>query len=492
MLRLIVDDLETRLDGVFPHKDIYEATSFLRPNSWFNPYVRKGLSDGRKRFLKAARGQKLACFPTGLLTAVTEALSKRNWAFELEDNRGDCSFEPRYTLQSEDGVMDMRKYPYDYQGACIDDVATYGRGVIKFATNGGKTNTAAGIINSAQRKTLWLTNRRSLAHQTRRRLKEYLDLEIGLVGDSIYEPSDITVCMSQTLAKLRKSGDSAFDFVRDAQIIIADEVHHATSQEWYDILMEVKAPIRIGLSATPPSNGFGMFLTATTGPIIKEVSAQELLERGINVPPYFWFATVDGPKLPAKLKGNDVVDQGVIYNKDRNLLAAHIAKIFIRERKPPLLAVNRLNHVDILCGILNSSGIDAKKITGSVPDDQRIRYLRGLSTGETQCIVGMTSVIAEGLDIPDVRAVINCTGSRGGSGVDGKSGQQVVQIIGRGLRRGKATRYLPEKTRFDYVTFLDMGHKSLRDNSVAQLNAIEGQGYSPWVRRWSDYVPAAS
>jgi hypothetical protein len=52
MLRLIVDDLETRLDGVFPHKDIYEATSFLRPNSWFNPYVRKGLSDGRKTVLE--------------------------------------------------------------------------------------------------------------------------------------------------------------------------------------------------------------------------------------------------------------------------------------------------------------------------------------------------------------------------------------------------------------------------------------------------------
>ncbi len=486
MLRLIVSDLYTELDGVFPYKEVYEATSFTPPGVWFNPYVRKGLSDGRKRFLRAARGQKLASFPTGLLKKVTDELAKRNWAFEIDDNRGDYSFEPNYILSSsEQGRMDMTKYPYEYQGQAMDEIATYGRGVLKIATNGGKTQIAAGVINSAQRRSIWLTHRKSLAHQTRRRLADYLGVKVGLIGDSIYEPEEITVCMSQSLAPLLKNKDSKFDFLRTCEVVIADEVHHATSQEWFTILGEIPAPIRVGLSATPPDNGYGMYLQATTGPVLKEVSALELLQRGINTQPHFWFATIDGPKLKASLKGTDVTDAGIVYNKERNQLAAHIAKVFINEKIPPLLLVNRLKHVDILCDLLKNHGVE--KITGSVPQSRRDALLRGLSIGDPLCIVGMTSVLAEGIDIPDVRAVINCTGSKGGSAVDTESGQQIVQITGRGLRRGKETIYLPKKTCFHYVSFLDMGHKKLKENSLGQLNAIEEEGYGPFIHRWSDY-----
>jgi len=105
-------------------------------------------------------------------------------------------------------------------------------------------------------------------------------------------------------------------------------------------------------------------------------------------------------------------------------------------------------------------------------------------------VVGMVSVLGEGIDVGDIRSLINATGSKGGSGTDSESGRQVIQTVGRGLRKSKASDYLPEKTEFVYVDFIDLAHKSLRNASLARLNAIESEGYKNDIGRWADYSPS--
>lgn len=491
MLRLLVDDLETRFDGVYPHTPIYKATSFLPEGFFFNPYYKRGQSDGRKRLLKAARGSTLASVPTGLLSRVVKVLTEHSWPFEIVDNRGDYSFTPEYKLENnEHGTIDLSEYPYDYQAAAVDAVALYGRGIIKVATSGGKTEIGAGIIKSAKRKALWLINRKYLAYQTRDRLAERLGVKVGFVGDSLYDPADVVVGMSQTLSAMLQNKDERFNFLRDFQLVIGDEVHHLESGQWYNIFSEIAAPIRVGLSATPTDGGYGMYLEAQTGPVIIDIPSTELLERDIIVQPNVWFATIDAPALGKREVSRDVYDKGIVYNTPRNEMVCHIAKILIADRKPPLILSSRLNQVAILCEMLESSGVRVGKITGSVKYAEREEMLSGLRTGSVQAIVGMTSILGEGISIGDIRSIVNACGSKGGSSTDSDSGRQIIQILGRGLRRSKASEYLPDKTAFDYVDFLDLHHKSLREASLSRLTAIEGQGYGKFVRRWNDYVPA--
>lgn len=775
MLRLIVTDLETTLDGQYPHKYVYEATSFLPDGYWFNPYYKRGQSDGRRRFLKAARGQKPASFPTGLLSRVVNVLTEHNWAFELDDRRGDYGFTP--VLQLHDSklkVIDLTQYPFDYQGQAVEAIATFGRGIIKLGTNGGKclgedtpillfngdlkkvqdvevgdllmgpdsnprrvlsttcgqgrlfkitpskstawvcnedhvltlqdtvrhkvfdiplkdylrgtrkfkqrskqfavgvefpetqvplvidpyflgvwlgggskscsynglviddkllttlrelvattfcipkqyltssrsnrlqllaglldtdgrlhngsfeitqrreeladgivflarslgfrvtvsdkyvngqkyirmgisgdcsciptriprkkspprkrktdvlrhgftvedigfgryfgftltgdgrfllgdftvthnTEVGAGIIKSAGRKALWLINRKYLAYQTRDRLRDRLEAPVGFIGDSIYEPENVTVAMSQTLSAMLKAKDTRFDVLRDCQVVIGDEVHHLESGQWYDIFAEIQAPIRVGLSATPTEGGYGMYLEAQTGPIVIDVPARELLERGINVQPRIWFCAVEEPRIPNNLPAKNVYDIGVVCNTHRNKLVAQIARQLVADRKPPLILSGRISQVEVLCELLGSAGVRVGKITGSVSQKERETYLAGLRTGDVQAIVGMVSVLGEGVDVGDIRSIVNACGSRGGSGTDSESGRQIVQILGRGLRRSKASAYLPDKTSFDYVDFLDLQHKALRESSLSRLNAIEKEGYKDAIKRWSEY-----
>jgi superfamily II DNA or RNA helicase len=266
--------------------------------------------------------------------------------------------------------------------------------------------------------------------------------------------------------------------------VIADEVHHLTSASWVSVFEKTKAPYRIGLTATPCFDGPGMALEAWTGPIVGEINAGELIERGVLVRPTIWFVRPGCEKLEKRLRYPTVYAQGVVGNDRRNDLIVHIARIFQQERKPTITLVKQLKHGRLLVDRMERRGMNAAFLEGRVPHVSRERALTALWGGGLDHVVAQATLLGEGVDMPKLRAVINATGTRAGGSPDsdnpGEVGRGTIQFLGRGLRRA------PGKTSFEFVDFVDTHHSFLKEASLERVRALESEGYAPFIRYWAD------
>lgn len=469
-MRLVVKDLTTAIDGSHPAHILDPVTSYFVDGAWFAPSYRKGQWDGFVRFIKTNRKTKQKEFPTGMLGRVTRALNEANWKYTVEDLRNIVIPEPQYELN---GIT-----LYDYQQKVVDDAVSFGRGILQAPTGSGKTEIGAALIKTYGKRALWLTHRRTLLYQTHARLEERLGHAVGIVGDGRYDlTSKVTVAMVQSLG-------TVLDKFQDVQLLIGDEVHHLTSDQWYDNFAGLPAPYRFGLSATPTVVGEGLSLVAMCGDVISEVPIQMLIDRKKLVQPKIWFVTVDEPQLPKKAAFATVYSEGIVNNASRNTRVVQVCKQLQLQRKPALVLVKRINHGQLLADLLSYASIRTTFIQGSSSIEDRQASLAQLADGSLDAVVAMVEIFGEGTDIPFLRAVVNATGGKGGgNAAEGDSGRLTIQILGRGIRTA------PGKTEFDYIDFADRTHKMLKEASLARLETLEHEGYGDFIQDWSSYSP---
>jgi superfamily II DNA or RNA helicase len=272
--------------------------------------------------------------------------------------------------------------------------------------------------------------------------------------------------------------------LKETEVLIADEVHHLTSASWVSIFERSKAAYRLGLTATPCFDGPGIALEAWTGPIVAEINAGELIERGVLVRPDIWFVRPGCERVEKHLSYPAVYSQGIVHNKRRNELIVHVARIFQAERKPAITLVRRINHGKLLTTQMEARGMRVAFLEGAVPHEKRVRLLEGLWDGSMDHIVAQSTLLGEGVDMPHLRAIINACGTKAGGSPDsdnpGEVGRGTIQFLGRGLRRA------PGKTSFEFVDLADNHHKFLKGAAQERVKALESEGYAPFIRYWSD------
>lgn len=83
---------------------------------------------------------------------------------------------------------------YNYQFDTIRTLVSLKRMIVQVATGGGKSRIAKLATSRIKRKTLFLTSRKSLMYQMADNFKTMTAEPIGLLGDSIWEPSDFINC----------------------------------------------------------------------------------------------------------------------------------------------------------------------------------------------------------------------------------------------------------------------------------------------------------
>lgn len=421
-----------------------------------------------------------------------EELSKKGIAYTIDDRRTIVSCDPCYELLDDDlGTIRLDDGMYDFQGMAVDSMLIHGSGVCEAATNAGKTTIGAAVIKALDRRTLWIVHRVTLAHQSRAELSERLGQPVGLIGDGIWEPEKVTVAMIQTLAPLVKKVDERAAWVRSAEVLFGDESHHLESDQWYDTFDAIAAAHRYGMTATVPEGPTGLLLEAQTGRTIFRVTQNELIERGVSVPPRIWVCTI---KQPENFSGGtfaETYNLAIVHNKYRNEQIRSCVAQLVRDKKPGIVLTRRVDHCKNLHKMIQSSGLKVQWITSELGQHERNQYLRGLSTGTTDCIVAIDSILGEGVDAGDIRFVLNATGGKGGKEKCDTVGSQLVQFIGRGCRRAKASKFLPAKTHFDYIDFVDAMCKDTREWSTARLDTIINAGHGQRIGHWHDYSRAA-
>lgn len=301
-------------------------------------------------------------------------------------------------------------------------------------TGAGKTRTAAEMVQAAHRKgtpTLWLADRLELVEQASEAFTE-LGIPHGLIlpGHQPHEDELILCGTIQSFLARYRRGTFHPEHIR---LICLDEAHRAESNTYQQLLHLYPNARVVGLTATPV-RGDGKGLGRTFTALVQPISTRTLMDRGYLVPPrYFIPSELDLVAAQANKRG-DFTRAELDAIADRNpQLIGDVVETFARvcpDRRAVAFPCN-IRHSLALRDAFNSVGIPAVHIDGQTPREERRDLMAAFRSGEYQILTSVNIAI-EGLDVPDVSAVIMARPTR--------SERIWIQAVGRGLRTspGKA------------------------------------------------------
>lgn len=443
-MEIIVDDIYS---SVLHPKDHVSALAVIREACKARPegyqYSKKFRQHRWDGYISLMGG--FAKFPTGLLSVVLEKLDERGYKYNLKRNGNHTTEMTDVKLEG----IELR----DYQLDAINKLIQAGRGTAQMATNSGKTEVMAGIIKSLGfPQTVVLLHRKELMYQTQERFEKRLGCNIGIIGDGVWEPGNITITMIQTLA------NKIDGFMLDGNMLVmVDECHHISSQQMLDVLCQIPGRYRFGFSGTPLKYDVlsDMKLMGATGPVVVEVANKLLMDEGYSAIPKIQITRIKWAyKSDEDLKYADAYKKLLVDNFIRNNAIRAQA---LDANGNVLILVNQIAHgkrlEHMIPGSIFVNGSDTTEYRKMVLDTMR----------DDKGIFIASPIFDEGIDVPAINHLILAAG--------GKSHIKVLQRLGRGMRRKDGDNRL-------YVyDFLDVGNKYLRRHSRVRIDIYEHEGF---------------
>jgi len=355
---------------------------------------------------------------------------------------------------------DLKISLYDFQNRIVDDwLRVGGVGVTKAPTGSGKTIYSCRIIKEIGRKTLILVHTSDLLINVWNDslIKAFgpgIMGQVGIVGGGLTDndrmvmkvgvrngdfrdniKSDIVIATFQTLINhLDELSNYKFG------LVICDEAHHCPSQMFRKVNSVIKAPYKLGLSATLERlDGMTKDVFGQLGDVQSSVSIRELINKGILAEPRFQspiivdkdiiediancgYGGLNLSRYVKKMSASSTKKKDYIINIAKNIAA--------RDRKF-LLFTDYVNAEDVYVRDLYAESLLREGVRVSIIDqemssDERSTVFKFLDTGEISGIV-FGKLGSEGVNIPSVDAVIMANGL--------KSPITFCQRVGRVMRK---------------------------------------------------------
>jgi superfamily II DNA or RNA helicase len=319
----------------------------------------------------------------------------------------------------------------DYQYDVINKFLENPQSLQEVATGAGKTITTATLSHLCEPygRTMVIVPNKSLVVQTEEDYRN-LGLDVGVYfGDRKELNRTHTICTWQSLNVLdKKSYDedtlSLAEFADGVNAIIIDEVHQAKADVLTKLLTQnfKNCAIRWGLTGTVPKEAWEFqSILASIGPVINNVSAFDLQEKGVLA------------QLDIQILQTTDVQVFRNYQEEYSWLVTDPHRITwiaekikkISEAGNTLVLVNRIDTGEKLI-----NGIpDAVFISGAVKLDDRKEEYDEIKTSDNKIIVATYGVAAVGINIPRIFNLVLIE--------PGKSFVRVIQSIGRGIRKAE-------------------------------------------------------
>jgi superfamily II DNA or RNA helicase len=305
------------------------------------------------------------------------------------------------------------------------------RGIVHLPTGTGKTIKAAKVTqhyHSLGCRTLFLHHRRELRTQTLNKFRDFgLKPEVEEASSRACKRSLNPVIASV----LSLQGSRLRSWPRDAfHLIVTDECHHAAApayQKIYEHFTDARS--HIGVTATVDRHDRKSLLKTYPDGILYSYSLLDAVSDGWLVRPKAIRLGIRPDLRRCRVIAGDFVasELGVAISSHLSTIAESIRAEIGRRRTivfTPTIASARA-----LADQLQVVGLQAEAVWGSHPDRDRI--IARFRSGDIQVIANV-AVLGEGLDVPEVEAVVLCrpTRSRG----------LYAQMIGRGLRLATGPR----------------------------------------------------
>ncbi len=388
---------------------------------------------------------------------IKQELLKIGWP--AEDHAGYTPGTPHEIDLHEDGWT-LRPY----QRKAVDVFSEGGSGVVVLPCGAGKTLVGAAAMAETKTTTLILVTNTVSARQWRDELLKRTSLtpeEIGEYSGQAKEVKPVTIATYQILTAKRK-GEYAHLALLDALdwgLIVYDEVHLLPAPV-FKLTADLQARRRLGLTATlVREDGREGDVFSLIGPKRFDAPWKEIEAQGFISPAVCYEVRVD---LPA----SDRLEYAASADDERYRLAATAhAKIGVvrdlvaRHAGEQILVIGQyLDQIDVL-----SEALDAPKITGATPVDEREELYGAFREGRIPVLV-VSKVANFSIDLPEASVAIQVSGSFG-------SRQEEAQRLGRLLR---------PKTSGHTASFYTLIARDTVDQDFAQNRQrfLAEQGYS--------------
>jgi len=393
---------------------------FHPPGYMFMPHYRRGGWDGYIRLLK--RGT----VPTGVFYALRDQIEKE-LGIEFDVVR---SFKKIKLL--DDGIKSDRPYQNDCVEAMVRASHKYGGGIVLNATGSGKTFIAAMYFSRLVGNACFLVDELTLLEQARKEISKGLGEEVGMIGDSVFDPQRITVATSQTLDLHCKSKQYR-SWVNSLQVIVIDEIHQAMSRRNFKVVEAIEPPVVFGLTATLQMKQEPVRLRAwaLAGPTIYEYPLSQGQEEGYLAPSVAIQITYTGYQGESEGSFADYHEEYlhfIVEDPERNNLIAEMVKEGRRRGKYVTVLVERIRHLKHLSEALD--GIPHRVVSGQKRVDKRLSSISSFEKGKVRVVLA-NKVFKKGINLKRLDCIIDGAAMKNKNDAQQKHGRGVRQCNGK-------------------------------------------------------------
>lgn len=450
----------------------------------------------RRRMLKNVIKSKYnyikRTFPAGMVDRCVDLLQHRNFNIKILDKR------PRFKVVNNQIVSRMASFPIRLRPYQIDAMAIGIQNqymTFSVATGGGKTAILQAIAHATDLRTLVIVNRNDLLSQHVTVLRRNMEHDIGIIqGNKMDFDHQICVGTVQTImAKLKSNRYKMNKYLKSIEYVVSDECQHAQSKIWKRaIRLCTNAMYRHGFSGSPWDHATSnMELEAICGKIKCKITASDLIKLGYLARPVITFhryrgngTPIDGPNLQI------MYENTIVTNKTRNKAILDVVEKEYNKGDKLLLVVHRIKHGEILAQGLRKRGIHDREIAylhGSKGRVTRVHGKKEFERGEIRIMI-VSQIWNEGIDIPSCDVLVKADSFGGGEVRDSEGVRNLVQQIGRILRKPvRKGAYDVDTTKEHRVRVHDFADKHNKHVEKWTRNRMRTCLYEPeWIVKVDD------
>jgi superfamily II DNA or RNA helicase len=435
----IRDEVNIKLDGlsVETRRKIVNKLKFDLPYARHMPAYKLGRWDGTKTYFSIGGTGYLAH-----LDVILPIIESDGYDIEVEDLRQhqDITFTPvTENYWADKGKTWPKGHPNagdpiilrDYQYDVVNKFLENPQSLQEVATGAGKTITTATLsaLCEPYGRTMVIVPNKSLVVQTEEDYRN-LGLDVGVYfGDRKELNRTHTICTWQSLNVLdKKSYDTEAltlaEFAEGVNAIIIDEVHQAKAEVLTKLLTQnfKNCPIRWGLTGTVPKEAWEFQgILASIGPVINNVSAHDLQEKGVLAQLHINILQTNEVQVFRSFAD----EYAFLVTDDSRLtwIANKVKELSLTGNT--LVLINRIDTGKKLIERLP----EAVFVSGGMKLDDRKDEYDEIKTSDDKIIIATYGVAAVGINIPRIFNLVLLE--------PGKSFVRVIQSIGRGIRKAE-------------------------------------------------------
>ena len=429
-------------------KALYNRYRFFVPTARFSPLYKMGRWNGYVSYFTEIGNTYISFLPD-----ILQYLQSRNYEITYESifKRPDIKFEPidetflsKYKWGKGHKLEGQPVMMFDHQVKVVNALLSNHHSITESATSSGKTLMCLAISERVKEygKLIIVEPSADLTTQTADFFKQF-GIKCGIVGLGLREfDNDVIVATWQTISSLLKkkvkttkstrsrqtddlTDDEAARLKQGVVAVILDEAHQGAATEIFKIFTDYfkDIPLRWGLTGTVPKEKEKYYpLIASFGPVVAEVEAKELQDKGILA------------QCNISILCMEDKEKFVEYDDEIKYLTTNIDKIKfeaavinnISSAGNTLVLVQRIDTGEKLLKEIEALGKEAVFLSGSDKSTERMKEYKDMQQSDNKIIIATAQIASTGLDIPRIFNMVY---------IDmGKSFVKTIQSIGRGLR----------------------------------------------------------